>query len=61
MAALVGTDAARITAAVQRLLDDPAAYGAMAKGASPYGDGKAAQRIADVVASLVADRAAPAA
>jgi UDP-N-acetylglucosamine 2-epimerase (non-hydrolysing) len=61
VAALVGTDAARITAAVQRLLDDPAAYAAMAKGASPYGDGKAAARIAGIVATLVAGEAAPAA
>ena len=61
VAALVGTDATRIAGAVQRLLDDPAAYAAMAKGASPYGDGKAAGRIAEVVAGLVADRTAPAA
>ena len=42
---LVGTDFATIVEAGQRLLDDPAAYRAMARGVSPYGDGKAAQRI----------------
>jgi UDP-N-acetylglucosamine 2-epimerase (non-hydrolysing) len=61
VAALVGTDAPRIALAVQRLLEDPAAYAAMARGASPYGDGKAAGRIAGIVAALVADGAAPAA
>ncbi|MBC7604163.1 MAG: UDP-N-acetylglucosamine 2-epimerase (non-hydrolyzing) [Ramlibacter sp.] len=46
---LVGTNAARIIDAAQRLLDDPAAYRAMAKGVSPYGDGHAAARIVDVL------------
>jgi UDP-N-acetylglucosamine 2-epimerase (non-hydrolysing) len=46
---LVGSDTQRITQAVQQLLDDPAAYRAMAKGVSPYGDGKAAARIVDVL------------
>src|SRR5262245_51276446 len=46
---LVGTDAGVIVAEAQRLLDDPAAYRAMAKGVSPYGDGHAAERIADVL------------
>ena len=44
-AALVGTDRARIVAATQRLLDDPAAYAAMASVRNPYGDGRAAERI----------------
>ena len=43
---LVGTDRARIVARVSALLDDTEAYRKMAKGASPYGDGKAAGRIA---------------
>ncbi|CAM5783480.1 MAG: UDP-N-acetylglucosamine 2-epimerase (non-hydrolyzing) [Burkholderiales bacterium] len=43
---LVGPHFERIVAEAQRLLDDPAAYRAMAKGVSPYGDGQAAQRIA---------------
>ena len=45
VARLVGYDADRVVAEVQRLLDDPAAYAAMARGVSPYGDGHAAERI----------------
>lgn len=58
---LVGTDEVRIVAEASRLLDDPAAYRAMARGVSPYGDGKAAQRIErvlqDALAPAVADAA----
>ena len=46
---LVGTDAQFIIDTAQRLLDDPVAYKAMAKGVSPYGDGLASQRIVDVL------------
>lgn len=42
---LVGTDWRRIVGRVTALLDDEEAYRRMAKGVSPYGDGKAAQRI----------------
>lgn len=42
---LVGPNYDRIVEAAQRLLDDEAAYGAMARGISPYGDGRAAERI----------------
>lgn len=45
VARLVGTDASRIVAEASRLLDDPAARAAMARGGSPYGDGRAAERI----------------
>jgi UDP-N-acetylglucosamine 2-epimerase (non-hydrolysing) len=48
---LVGTDFSTITGEVQRLLDDPFAYQAMARGVSPYGDGNAAARIVGVLAS----------
>ena len=48
---LVGTDKATIVAALDRLLDDEAAYQRMARAANPYGDGKASERIA---ASLLA-------
>lgn len=48
-ARLVGTDPDRITAEVNRLLDDAAAYGAMAQARSPYGDGQAAQRIVAII------------
>lgn len=43
---LVGVDSATIVHEAGRLLTDPAAYAAMATGASPYGDGHAAERIA---------------
>jgi UDP-N-acetylglucosamine 2-epimerase (non-hydrolysing) len=46
-AQLVGTDRAGIMAAVSRLLTDPTAYAAMARAHNPYGDGRAAGRIAD--------------
>ncbi len=46
---IVGTDFHRITEAAARLLDDAAYYAAMARGVSPYGDGRAAQRIAAVL------------
>ncbi|MBN2147318.1 MAG: UDP-N-acetylglucosamine 2-epimerase (non-hydrolyzing) [Anaerolineales bacterium] len=42
---LVGTDRQHIVNQVRQLLDDPAAYAAMANAVNPYGDGKAAQRI----------------
>lgn len=46
---LVGTDTGAIVEEAQRLLDDEAAYRAMARGVSPYGDGHAAERIAAVL------------
>ena len=42
---IVGTDPARIVGEARRLLDDPAAYNAMAHAANPFGDGHAAERI----------------
>jgi UDP-N-acetylglucosamine 2-epimerase (non-hydrolysing) len=48
---LVGIDTESITREVQRLLDDRAAYAAMAQGVSPYGDGHAATRIVDILAN----------
>ncbi|RQS44338.1 MULTISPECIES: non-hydrolyzing UDP-N-acetylglucosamine 2-epimerase [unclassified Burkholderia] len=50
-AKVVGTDQATIVAEATRLLDDPASYAAMARAANPYGDGKAAQRIRDILVS----------
>lgn len=41
---LVGTEAADIVREASRLLDDPAAYAAMANCINPYGDGTAARR-----------------
>ena len=46
---LVGRDYDRIVGEAQHLLDDEAAYKKMARGVSPYGDGKAAGRIALVL------------
>lgn len=51
---LVGTDAARIEAEALQLLDSPAAYAAMARALNPYGDGRAAERIAAVLAPVLA-------
>jgi UDP-N-acetylglucosamine 2-epimerase (non-hydrolysing) len=46
---LVGTDFDMIVSETQRLLDDKSAYGEMARGVSPYGDGHAADRIVKVL------------
>jgi len=49
---LVGMDAADIVREASRLLDDPAAYQAMATRANPYGDGTASIKI---VQKILAD------
>ncbi|MEO5707325.1 MAG: UDP-N-acetylglucosamine 2-epimerase (non-hydrolyzing) [Alteraurantiacibacter sp.] len=49
-AMLVGTDADRIVAEAERLLDDRAAYEAMARAHNPFGDGHSSQRICDLLA-----------
>jgi UDP-N-acetylglucosamine 2-epimerase len=46
---LVGPHREKIVAEAARLLDDPAAYAAMAGGGNPYGDGKAASRIVAIL------------
>jgi UDP-N-acetylglucosamine 2-epimerase (non-hydrolysing) len=51
-AILVGTDEERILTETTRLLKDQAAYEAMARCVNPYGDGKAADRILDVLSSV---------
>ena len=56
---LVGTDPARIVAAVETLLDDTAAYEAMASAPNPYGDGQAAGRIAHGVRNFLTGREPP--
>jgi len=48
-AVLVGTDPARIVAETSRLLEDPGEYRRRVPAANPYGDGHAAERIADVL------------
>ena len=50
---LVGADAGRIVAGVNGLLDDPAEYEAMSRAHNPYGDGRAAERIAKLVAEYL--------
>jgi UDP-N-acetylglucosamine 2-epimerase len=58
-ARLVGTSRARIVAEGERLLHDRDAYGAMARAHNPYGDGRAGDRIAEILkASLVGRSAA---
>ncbi|WP_445192491.1 non-hydrolyzing UDP-N-acetylglucosamine 2-epimerase [Sphingomonas sp. Tas61C01] len=52
-ARLVGTDEARIVSEVFRLLDDNAAYAAMARAHNPFGDGRASERIAKVIGDAV--------
>jgi len=52
---LVGPDFDAIVRESQRLLDDPRAYGSMARGVSPYGDGHSAGRIVAVLGRSVAE------
>jgi UDP-N-acetylglucosamine 2-epimerase (non-hydrolysing) len=49
-AKLVGTDKDRIISEIFTLLDDEAAYSTMARAHNPFGDGRAAIRIAGLVA-----------
>ena len=50
-ARLVGTDPERIVSEIFSLLDDKAAYSAMARAHNPFGDGHAAARIAELIAN----------
>ena len=52
-ARLVGTSRARIVAEAERLLRDPALYAAMSTAHNPYGDGRAGERIAAVLAGAL--------
>jgi UDP-N-acetylglucosamine 2-epimerase (non-hydrolysing) len=49
-ARLIGTNTDRIVAEVSALLDDPTQYLAMARAHNPFGDGRAARRIAHILA-----------
>jgi UDP-N-acetylglucosamine 2-epimerase (non-hydrolysing) len=51
-ARLVGTDPDRIVAEAEWLLDDPAAYAAMARAHNPFGDGRSAARIVELLAAV---------
>nr|NIP60978.1 UDP-N-acetyl glucosamine 2-epimerase [Gemmatimonadota bacterium]NIR81371.1 UDP-N-acetyl glucosamine 2-epimerase [Gemmatimonadota bacterium]NIT90199.1 UDP-N-acetyl glucosamine 2-epimerase [Gemmatimonadota bacterium]NIU34031.1 UDP-N-acetyl glucosamine 2-epimerase [Gemmatimonadota bacterium]NIU38191.1 UDP-N-acetylglucosamine 2-epimerase (non-hydrolyzing) [Gemmatimonadota bacterium] len=53
VARLVGTDRDRIVEEAVRLLTDDEAHGAMAGARNPYGDGRAGERIADVLVSAL--------
>ena len=48
---LVGTNAQAIVREATALLDDPAAYQAMARALNPYGDGLAAKRIVNIIST----------
>ena len=51
-ARLVGTDVDCIVAETERLLNERDTYYRMARSVNPYGDGRAAERIANVISSL---------
>ena len=53
LAKLVGTNHDAIVAAATDLLSDSVAYRHMSRGASPYGDGYAAERIADILTTAL--------
>jgi len=50
-ARLVGTDPSRIVTEIFTLLDDKEAYNAMARAHNPFGDGKSAARIMELLAN----------
>ncbi len=47
---LVGTDIVKITSALNELLTNDESYKTMSRAHNPYGDGKACQRICDILA-----------
>jgi UDP-N-acetylglucosamine 2-epimerase (non-hydrolysing) len=53
VARLVGTDPAAVHSAVRELLADENAYAMMARGSRAYGDGRAAERIAEVLSAAL--------
>lgn len=52
-AKLVGTDVTRIVTEIFTLLDDKAAYEAMARAHNPFGDGQSARRIVELIGNEV--------
>jgi UDP-N-acetylglucosamine 2-epimerase len=54
-AILVGSEGGRIVSEAERLLADPVAYQGMAQAHSPFGDGFAAKRIADLLLAFGRD------
>ena len=53
-ARLVGSGREGIVREAQKLLEDPAEYGRMANKQNPYGDGRASERIADLLTGVLA-------
>ena len=51
-AKLVGTNSAQIIEAVHQLLTNKDAYNAMSQADNPYGDGKACERIVQILKEL---------
>ena len=51
LAKLVGTSRKNIVKEANKLLTDSKAYDSMSKGGNPYGDGKASERIVDIIVS----------
>ena len=56
-ARLVGTDTGRIVTEIFTLLDDKAAYEAMARAHNPFGDGTAALKIAEILGNEIGHQA----
>ena len=56
-ARLVGTDATRIVTELFNLLDDKAAYEAMARAHNPFGDGQSAGRIVELIGNEIGHKA----
>lgn len=52
-AKLVGTDVTRIVTEIFTLLDDKAAYEAMARAHNPFGDGQSARRIVELIGNEI--------
>ena len=52
-ALLVGTDSDRIVTEIFTLLDDKAAYEAMARAHNPFGDGNTARRIVELLGNEI--------
>ena len=55
-ARLVGTETARIFTEAQRLLDDPVERAAMSRRIYPFGDGRAAGRIATIIVDWLEEK-----
>lgn len=49
---LVGTEQDKIVATLSELLDDPQSYAKMSEAHNPYGDGKSAERITQILNSI---------